>query len=500
MPRWLLVSFVLSAALAQRLTADDFSAPPLSPADALKSFVLHDGFEIELVAAEPLVMDPVAIAWDPRGRLWVAEMADYPLGVPPFDAEGNGKPGGRVRVLDDPDGDGRYDRSTLFLDGLNFPNGVLPYRNGALVTAAPEIFYAEDTDGDGRADRRVPLFVGFAEGNQQHRVNGLRWGLDNWIHCANGDSAGKIRAVNALNGKPIDDREVDIRGYDFRIRPDTGEIDLQTGWSQFGRDHDDWGNWFGTGNSRPLTHYVLPDEYLRRNRWLVAPRTKVEVPEAPGAAPIFPVSKTVARFNDLDRANRITSACGACFYRDELFGPAFAGNSFVCEPVHNLVHREIVEPAGPTFTSHRAPEEQKSEFLASADNWFRPVMVRTGPDGALWIVDMYRLVIEHPKWIPQDWQKRLDVRAGHDRGRIYRVFPKDKRPRPFPINVASVEALDHPSGTVRDLAQQSLVSSAPPSKSQVDQLEALAIRATRPQTRLQALAALSGLEQTNGRT
>src|SRR5262249_55075552 len=156
------------------------------------------------------------------------------------------------------------------LDGIGYPTGVMPWGKGVLVTCAPEIFYAEDTDGDGKADVRVPLYTGFVEGNQQHRVNGLVWGLDNWIYGANGDSGGGVRSVKT-------GAEMNIRGRDFRIRPDAGLIDAQTGQTQFGRSQDDWGNWFGCNNSRPMYHFVLADQYLRRNPYLPAPQTNVQV-------------------------------------------------------------------------------------------------------------------------------------------------------------------------------------------------------------------------------
>ncbi len=466
--------------------------PGPTPADkALTTMIARLGFEVELMAAEPLVEDPVSFAWGPDGKLWVAEMGDYPLGV-----DGRGKFGGKIRFLQDTDGDGRYDRSTVFLDGLGFPNGVMPWRSGVLVSAAPEIFYAEDTNGDGRADLRRTLYVGFTEGNQQHRVNGFRWGLDNWIHCGNGDSGGAIESKTS-------GAKINIGGRDFRIRPDAGLIEPQTGLTQFSRVCDDWGNWFGTKNSQPLLHYVLADEYLRRNPHLPAIQSWVEVPSVPGAAPIYPRSAPVVRFNDLNKVNRFTSACGEAIYRDELFGPEFVGNSFVCEPVHNLVHREILAPQGVTFTSRRAADELKSEFLASTDNWSRPVMARSGPDGALWVADMYRLVIEHPEWIPKEWQQRIDVRAGHDRGRIYRIFPQGHRPRAIPridkLDAAALaSALDHPSGTVRDLVQQRLVERQ--DTASVAPLRKLVAKADRPQTRLQALCSLDGLEALDQRT
>ena len=157
------------------------SAPPK---ESLSSLQAHPGFKVELVAAEPLIDAPVAFDWAPDGRLWVVEMRDYPVGM-----DNKGKPGGRIVVLKDQDGDGKYDTSTVFLDNLLFPNGVMSWGKGILITCAPDIIYAEDTDGDGRADKREVLFHGFGEANPQHRVNGLRWGLDNWVYCANGDFA-----------------------------------------------------------------------------------------------------------------------------------------------------------------------------------------------------------------------------------------------------------------------------------------------------------------------
>lgn len=384
---------------------------PKSPAAALKSMRPRPGFTIELMAAEPMVMDPVAFEWGPDYKLWVVEMADYPLGI-----DGQGKPGGRVRYLEDTDDDGQYDKSTLFLEDLPFPTGVLPWKNGVIVSTAPDIFYAEDTDGDGKADRREVLFTGFAEGNQQHRVNGLVRGLDRWIYCANGDSGGTVKSMKT--GKTLD-----IRGRDLRIDPETGEMEAVAGQAQFGRNRDDLGNWFGCNNSRPIWHYVLDEQYQKRNPHYVPPDGRVDISIAPGAAPVFPTSRTLPRFNDVHAANRFTSACSAMIYRDDLFGPELKGNMFVSEPVHNLVHREIVTPNGVTFRSRRAEDEQDREFLTSTDNWFRPTMIKTGPDGALWIADMYRQTIEHPQWIPKEWQKRLDLRAGHDKGRIYRVYP-----------------------------------------------------------------------------
>src|SRR5205085_6025386 len=189
-----LASVVDRRSFKQLLTADQ--PPAKSPRDSLACIQVRPGFKVELVASEPLVLDPSAFDWGADGKLWVVEMGDYPLGI-----DGKGKPGGVVRFLEDTDGDGRYDKSTVFLEGVNFPTGIIPWRKGVIISTAPEIFYAEDTDGDGKADVRKPLFTGFAEGNQQHRVNGFDYGLDNWLYGANGDSSGMIKGIAGALGR-----------------------------------------------------------------------------------------------------------------------------------------------------------------------------------------------------------------------------------------------------------------------------------------------------------
>lgn len=467
------------------MTAD--LPPPLDPEASRAAIRVPPGFVVELVAAEPLVADPIAIAWGPDGRLWVVEMADYPLG--------GAATGGRVRCLTDDNGDGQFDRSTVFLDGLRYPTAALPWREGVLVISVPDVILAHDRNGDGRADDRRVLYSGMTIGNPQHVANGLRWGPDGWLHCANGQTPGKI--TNPSTGQAV---QLGLR--DFRLEPDSGRMEALYGHTQWVREPDDFGHWFGNSNSNPMYHFALDDVYFARAPWLPPPSGQVRVSETPGAAPVFPRSTTLARFNDLSAVNRFTSACSAIVYRDELLGPEFVGNAFVCEPVHNLVHRELLEPRGTTFISRRPPDEARSEFLASTDNWFRPAMVRTGPDGALWVVDMYRLVIEHPEWIPDAWEAQLDLRAGADRGRIYRVYHRDRPPR----RVASlagldapalVKALDHPSGTYRDLVAQQLLERADPRTAELLRA-ALAGQGTqpigRPQVRFQMLATLAALD------
>ncbi|HCO25782.1 MAG: dehydrogenase, partial [Gimesia sp.] len=306
---------------------------------------------------------------------------------------------------------------------------------------------------------------------------------------ANGDSGGDLLSVKT-------GEKLTFGRRDLRIRPDSGLMDPQSGQTQFGRERDDWGNWFGSNNSNPAFHYALTDHYLRRNKNLIAPNAKVQVSVRPGAATIFPVSRTQVRFNDFNKVNRITSACGLCFYRDELLGPEFVGNSFICEPVHNLVHREIVSAKGTTFTSQRAESEQDSEFMASTDNWFRPTMARTGPDGTLWVADMYRHVIEHPQWIPQEMQQKLDLRAGKEQGRIYRIVKDDTPLRSVPrldqlTDSELVQVLESPNGTQRDMAHQWIVSQK--RHSTVPDLKRMVSDGNAATARMHALCVLEGL-------
>ncbi len=459
--------------------------PPKSPAEALTCFRVRPGFRVELVAAEPLVIDPISFDWGADGRLWVVEMRDYPLGM-----DGKGKPGGVVKVLEDTDGDGRYDKATTFLEGLAFPSSVMPWRKGALIAAAPDLIYAEDTDGDGRADVRQVLFTGFNPGNQQHRFNGFEWGLDGWIYAANGDSGGTVKSLKT--GKIIS-----ISGRDIRFRPDTGEIETVSAATQFGRRRDDWGNWFGNNNPTWLWHVTLPEHYLRRNPQLAVKRVLHVLANYDDSTRVFPASAAMVRPNQPWSLNHVTSGCSPCPYRDDWFGPEFATTVFASEPVHNVVHREVLVPAGAGFTSHRAAGEEQSEFLASTDNWFRPVTTKTGPDGALYVADMYRFVIEHPEWISPEMQARLDLRAGADRGRIYRVVPEGKARRPIPNLAAKntselVAAMDSVNGWQRDTVQRLLVEQA--DASALDALAQLLTLTHAPQVRLQALATLRALD------
>jgi putative membrane-bound dehydrogenase-like protein len=469
-----------------------------APEESLEALHLPAGFEARLVAAEPLVLDPVAFDWDAKGRLWVVEMADYPLGL-----DNAGARGGRIRVLEDRDRDGTYDHSTLFADGLNFPNGLITWRDGIIVTAAPDILYLEDSDGDGKADKTEVLYTGLSEGNEQLRANGLRWGLDNWIYVAAGGHHGKHGADTKLLSTRTG-TETLVGSRDFRIRPDTGEVEAQSGPTQFGRNRDNWGRWFGTQNSHPLWHYVLPDHYLKRNPHFAAPEGRVQLPGGSNP-PVFAASPPEKRYHSFQQAGRYTSACGGMIYRDSHLFSEAETMAFIAEPFHNLVQQLALSPDGVTFSAtrvgQRSDDEKSPDFFASEDRWCRPVMIRTGPDGALWVADMYRYMIEHPHWLPQEGKDELlpHYRLGDDMGRIYRVTRSGSAPRPI-SDLSTLDSrelvaqLHSPNGWVRDKAQQMLLWQGE-NHEVIATLHDTALAAPEPLTRLHALCTLEGMGQ-----
>lgn len=419
--------------------------PPCEPEEALQTFQLSPELEIQLVASEPVVQDPVAIDFGLDGRLWVAEMADY---ARPVDEEFSGQ--GRVKFLEDLDGDGVYESGQVFVDGLRFPTEVKVWRDGVLICDAPDVLFCRDTDGDGRADDRRVMLTGFATHNPHARVNSLRWGLDGWVYGSCGLFGGVITTEEG--------EQVNLTGRDFRWHPDLGKIEPVAGTTQQGRDRDDWNRWYGCDNSTLLKAYPIEDRYLRQSPAVAAPPTQVSPWVGDDPQRLYPAGELVL-FKLSGQGGRPTSACGLGIYRDRRLGDAYYGNSFTCEPVNQLITRRQLTLEGPRMVARRAESERTSEFLTSTDQWFRPVQVRTGPEGGLWIVDMYRYVIEHPRWIPEETRAQLDVFAGQQRGRIYRVVPKGHKESGWPKVEGARPAdllqwLSDSNGTLRDMVHQ----------------------------------------------
>ncbi len=422
---------------------------PLSPAESQRQFVLPKGLKIELVAAEPDVESPVAMAFDENGRMFVVEMLDYPNGP----SKGS-SPEGRIRLLEDRDGTGHFHASSIFADKLLFANGLMPWRDGLIVTSAPRIVWLRDTRNAGRADQAVPLYDGFAAGNPQLRVSHPLLGLDNGVYVANGQQGGRIRPSKEPKAAPID-----IGGRDFRFDPISGRAEAVAGMGQFGNALDDWGRRFVCTNRNHWIHTVLPERYLRRNPDLALPPRQYDDQGPGGAAKVYPL--TVQLTTSLEHRGSFTAACGVFVYRGRLLPAEFRDAIYTCEPTGNLIHEEILLPKGATFVGH--PAQSGREFLASHDNWFRPVFITHGPDGAIYIVDFYRKIIEHPEWMPKELKNSPDLLAGKERGRIWRIVPDGattRWPRPHLGKASTAELvalLEHPEPWYRTTAQRLLL-------------------------------------------
>lgn len=472
--------------------------PPKPIEEVLASFEAVDGFQMQLVAREPLVRDPIAAAFDENGRLYVCEMRDYP-----FKPKSGQEPIGSVRLLEDTDGDGTFDKSHLFADQLLWAGGVAPWRGGVFVAAPPDIWYMKDTDGDCQADIRQKVYTGFGLQNQQAMLNNLQWGLDHKIYGSTAGNGGVIRPAD----KP-DAEGVSVNGRDFRFDPVTGEFEAITGTIQFGNSFDDWGNRFLCSESSPLLHAVLPQHYLARNPFLPVPQVIQTI--AGGPVPIFRTSPLerwrIVRSSRRIAANArpatvagashhvIDAAAGTTVYRGGAYPAKYYGSVFVGDAQNNLIHRRVLVPDGVTFQSERG--EENTEFVRSSDNWFRPVNFINAPDGTLYVLDMSREILESIH-VPNDVAKFLDFASGRDHGRIYRLAPPGYGyPGPPALGASTtdelVAALESPHGWWRDTAHRLLRERQDPKA--VPLLRATLAGSRLPQARLHALWSLAGLK------
>lgn len=435
---------------------------PLSPEQSLKHFQLADAarLRLEIVAAEPLVVDPVATAFDEAGRMFVAENRGYPTGP------GEGKsPAGVVALLEDTDGDGVFDKRVNFAEGLSYPNGLLPWRGGVFVTCAPDIFYLKDTNDDGKADVRKVVLTGFhIKSTTQLRVSHPKLGPDGWIWVTAGLQGGDVESPE--NAKQ---EKVSFAKSDGRFHPDTFEFTTVSGQAQFGLAFDDYGDKFICANRNPIWHTVLQPQHLKRNPNYAFSQTVQVVGTAGAEALVYPLSRdtTTAGYHPtlLTKLHlgSFTSACGTLIFRGGALGPDFYGNVFICEPAQNLVQRRILTSTGGSFDARLAYEGK--EFLATPDTWSRIVYADFGPDGALYLTDFYRKTLDHPQYLPEGIRETADFVSGNTQGRIYRVAPSEKTRsvawRNHSLAGADVNqlvrALDHAEGWRRETARRLLL-------------------------------------------
>ncbi len=480
--------FVLMTVPAQHdITAEeDLRTTPLQPQKALQQFEMSPGVRVELVAAEPAVIDPVEIRFDERGRMWVVEMRGYPQGPP----EGQ-LPQSRIRVLEDRDGDGFFETARTFAEGLLLPTGLQPWRDGVIVTLAGKVVFLRE----GASQLTEELWLtGFAEQNEQLRANHPRLAPDGLLYVANGLRGGTV--VDHRGDAKSDPLE--IRGRDVRFAPDGGPLEAISGPGQFGVTFDEFGRRFICSNRNPLMHVVLEGRPTRRNPLFALPAVVHDVAAAGEASQVFAL--TSAWTTSMMHAGQFTAACGVHIYRGNALPNRYHSQAFVCEPTGSLVRCEVIEPNGGTFRSHR--ERDKAEFLASRDPWFRPVNIETGPDGALYIVDMHRAVIEHPDFMPEELRTRRDLVLGNAAGRIYRVVAEDSPALGKPIDLSNVTStelvplLDTNNGWVRETAFRLLYQRGDPTvREAIEELVASATHAEGRAWALWTLAALDGVRE-----
>ena len=437
-----------------QLAAD--APQPMTPQESMAKIRLPDGFRIELVAREPFVQDPSCIAFDEKGRLFVCELHGYNveghLDVTELNRTGvldrtvrrirweleGGKIAeaaarlqyGVVKLLTDSDGDGVMDNATVWANDLPPCYGVISARGGVIVVCAPNIIYLADRDGDDRPEIRETLFTGFRTRVLERGINNPRWGLDNWIYIGAGGEGGIITGPRLAGS-------VELQHTDFRIRSDGSAIEPVTGRvGTFGLTMNDVGDRFPSTGGRPAMYALpLPWEYLARNPHVPTPETnyyaanynrgfrisrphpwRVRRQQDPAWVKFYGERETDSNF--------FSGGCSNTFYGDTLFPEQYRGNIFYCEPSLNMVHRCVVTRDGAGYRGKRAASEQQSEFLASTDQWFRPMNLRVGPDGALYIVDMYREIVEDYSAIPRFLQQQYGLDKGGNHGRIWRLVPE----------------------------------------------------------------------------
>ena len=455
--------FVAQCAFGQIPKPDD-APKPLTPEQGAADFKLPPGFRMEIVASEPLIASPSAVCWDERGRMFVSELHGYNL-AGQLDIEELNKSGrldtkvrrvqadekfkraalsgtfGVVKLLRDTNGDGRMDAAEVWATNLPPAYGLVPARRGVIVACAPDIIYLADQDGDRKAETREVLFTGFPTGELERGINAPQWGVDGWIYFGRGWGGGKITG-------PHLPEPVTLPGSDFRIRADGSAIEPITGATHtFGFAMTESGDRFTVTTTVPGIFIApLPWRYLARNPDAATPSLE----SATGDRRAYSISKPhpwrqkraddPAYFNyyktrygaaESEADGWFTAACGPLVYQDDSL-PGLRGRYFVCEPSGNLIHSAIIEPDGSALKLRRVPGQEKSEFAASKDAWSHPMNLTHGPDGAIWIIDYYREIIEDYSAIPRHLQQQYGVYAGHDRGRILRLTHVDAGIAPAP--------------------------------------------------------------------
>jgi putative membrane-bound dehydrogenase-like protein len=431
----LILGTKLAFAAGRQLTGPYTPAagPPLLPLEAQKKFVVPEGFEVRLFAAEPDVINPVAMTWDERGRLWVLELYEYPLGAPP-----GTKPRDRIKILEDTDNDGVADKVTVFADGLNLATGLALGNGGVYVGQAPDFLFLQDTNHDDKADTKTVLLTGFGLDDRHELLNGFTWGPDGWLYMTHGvftHSRVKIPEASAPG--------IEVTAAVARYQPQTKKFEVfADGTSNpWGVDFDRYGNAFVSACVIDHLFHMAPGGiYVRQGG----------VPANPYAYELLP--------SIVDHKHHMAAYCGICIYQGDQFPEEYRGHVFVGNIHQNAINHDRLIPNGSSF---KAVAEK--DFLTTSDGWFRPISEQVGPDGALWVGDWYD---KYPCY--QNAQADPEG-VDRERGRIWRVVHTGKNPgkkmpgRPetkMDLAKASpedlVKLLEHPNVWQRRMAQRLL--------------------------------------------
>ena len=459
-------------------------ATVLTAEEMLKTFAVPPGFHVELVAGEPMIATPVAMQWDEDGRLWVVEMNGY---MRQLEGTGEDAPTGRVVVLEDTDGDGRMDRRTVFLDKLVMPRAIALRKGGALICEPPNVLWCPDANHDLVADSRAVLIPNYTGGgNPEHQPNGLLPAVDGWYYSAKSS-------------------------WRYKIKPDGAVVREPTVFhGQWGIAQDDYGRIYTNTSEQQLLCDLLPSTYLTRNpnfKEAVGANMEITASQRVFPARVTPGVNRGYRKGVLDDAGKLrtfTAACGPLIYRGDAFPAEFRGNAFVCEPTANLIKRSILTEKDGWITAKDAYEGR--EFLTSTSERFRPVNLYDGPDGALYITDMARGIVQHvtylTPWLRQQYVERK-LEQPLDQGRIWRVVPDGfKRPAVPKMSAHTPEQLvadlESTNGWTRDTAQRLLIERG--ADAVVPALKKLALSGQPAPSRIAVLWTLDGLGKMDNAT
>lgn len=447
---------------------------PTAPEKAAASFIVHSGFDVNLVAAEPLIQKPISMDWDPRGRLWIAETPEYPAGHGARD---------RISILDDANGDGQMDKKSVFADGLELITSFVFYKDGVIVAQAPDIFWLRDTNHDGRAETKVPLYTGFGTFDRHAVVSNFRWSMDGWIYATLGYSRGRVKSADGKKDFG------DLMSGVIRFRPDGSAMEqvASMNGNTWGVDIAPDGEvFFSQANGAHINHVVVPETDLARGSVGNVTSYK-QIEDHDRVVPARSYDQQA--YQQIDFVGGFTGASGCCIYNGGAWPDKFNNTCFVCEPTVNIVHQDFLNDNGVTYV---ASKERKEEFLASTDLWFRPIHARVGPDGALYLLDFYNQAIVHndprgPRHGPGNAAIRPD--RDHQFGRIWRIQYQQARKIELPkFDLNNPEELprdlENPNGWIRMTAHRLLVENNP--KDVIDLLARVAITGS-PQARVHAL-------------